>query len=122
MATLGIRPTNDADLDKAHYTLTFFKTLTSKYIEGISEEFQIRALRIQPEPDPKQSWRLITNYQGEPLGYFVWPKSDRERPSTTRSSEASSPREPSLRHCRHRHLFLPPRLEEGEHARAQGNP
>lgn len=75
-ATLGIRPVNDPDVDTAHNTLTFFKTLTPAYIDGISEEFQIRSLRIQSEPNPLQSWRLITNYEGEPLGYFVWPKSD----------------------------------------------
>ncbi|WP_149740462.1 bifunctional diguanylate cyclase/phosphodiesterase [Rhizobium sp. RU20A] len=75
-ATLGIRPVNDPDLDTAHTTLTFFKTLTPGFVGAIAEEFQINALRIQASPDPGQSWRLITNFEGEPLGYFVWPKTD----------------------------------------------
>ncbi|WP_377292688.1 putative bifunctional diguanylate cyclase/phosphodiesterase [Rhizobium sp. SG2393] len=73
-ATLGIRPSEGSDTPRS--TLTFFKALTSDYVKAISEEFQIKSLRIQAAPDSQLSWRLLTSNDGEALGYFVWEKSD----------------------------------------------
>ncbi len=73
VASQAVQPFESAAKPLRPSVLTFYKVLTPEVIDRLSKLYELDGLQLAPAPLPRLLSAAITDIDGKPLAYLVWP-------------------------------------------------